>query len=144
MLVEVVARLGDTILDVRFLEGGTYRLGETELPAVPGTARVGLVDVTISPVSRPLRSVPYAPTGDRRVLPYLAASLAVHVVICGFAMTTPPAVGGTSVAVIDRPVHSPRIGWRIGPAASGERPTGISMALDVGPKQRSGRAVADA
>lgn len=133
--VEVVARLGDTILDVRLVDrGGSYRLGEAVLPAVPGIARVGLVDVTIAPVTRPIRSVPYATTGDRRTLPYLAASLAVHVAICGFAMATPVGVGG-SVAATERPIHSPRIGWRVGPEGAGGAPAPIAMAREVGPKQ---------
>lgn len=135
-LVEVVARLGDTILEVKLVAAGRmYRVGEAALPAVPGTARVGLVDVTISPVSRPARSLPYATNSDRRTLPYLAMSLAAHVVICGLAIAKPVGLGGAAVAFTDRPINTPRVGWHVGPAAGGGATTTIAMALEVGPKQ---------
>jgi hypothetical protein len=137
-LVEVVARLGDTILELVLVEAGsTVRLGETALVAVPGTHRVGLVDVTISRVMRPVRGLPYATNGDRRTLPYLAMSLAVHVVICGIAITTPLG-GGTEVGFTDR-VGAPRIGWRTGAGAAdaaAATPTRVGMALEeIGPNE---------
>ena len=148
-LVEVVARLGDTILEVKLVAAGsTVFLGETALVAMPGIERVGLVDVTISAVTRPVRELPYATNGDRRTLPYLAMSIAAHVLICGIAITTPPG-SGTEVGFTDR-AGAPRIGWRTGGAAgaAGAAATSVGMALEeIGPdepKRDPDRAIAAA
>jgi len=149
-LVEVVARLGDTLLEVSLVSAGsTVRLGEAELVAVPGTARVGLVDVTISSVARPIRNVPYATNTDRAAMPYLAGSIALHVVICAMAITTPPDGIGVAAAVTDRPTNDPHIGWKVGPGATGGGSEDVELALEVGPKQpkrdpRRLRVIADA
>jgi hypothetical protein len=80
--IEVVVRLGETIVDIQYVTD-RYALAGEVLELEPGVTRRGLMDITMTRVERPGRSVPRTPHGDRRGLTYIAASLAVHLLVWG-------------------------------------------------------------
>ncbi|HUS33690.1 MAG TPA: hypothetical protein VMZ53_34555 [Kofleriaceae bacterium] len=100
VVIEVVARLGDTTLDHDHIPpGSTYHLGTTALVAKPGTHRVGLVEITMertfrveTPVSRPRLTW--------RPLIYVLGSFALHMTIWTIAMLATP-IEQMEVAPID-------------------------------------------
>jgi hypothetical protein len=80
--LEVVVRLGETIVDVQYVTD-RYELAGEALALEPGITRRGLMDITMTRVERPTRSVPLTPHGDRRAVVYIAVSLAAHLVVWG-------------------------------------------------------------
>lgn len=92
VVIEVVARIGDSIVDVAYLAPGeTYHLGTAELatPSTPAftssTQQAGLVAVTMTRGFRVEAPVPRKPF-DPRPLIYSFASLALHLAIVIAAM----------------------------------------------------------
>jgi len=139
---EVVVRLGDTILDIAHVEfGETYRYGPISLVVrddlvVVDEAAVGLAEVSVMRVARPLRSLPHQPHGDRRTIGYLGVSLAVHVMVWALAMDMPPEQLGIGVG---RPaVAGPTIRSGGGAVSSGtaEPRPHVPMALAATPAAR--------
>ncbi|HTL34482.1 MAG TPA: hypothetical protein VL326_15245 [Kofleriaceae bacterium] len=90
MVIEVLARLGETTLDHDFVApGSVYQLGSTRLVAKAGTHRVGLVDVTMERTFRV--DVPVGhPALAWRLFAFIGASLALHLTIWAIAMFTTP------------------------------------------------------
>lgn len=88
--VEVVARLGDTILDVAHRElGSSYRLGTSivRVGLVEPEITIGLVTITMTLVPRATASVPRARL-DGRPFGYLLAALIAHVALWAIAVST--------------------------------------------------------
>ena len=89
-MFEVVTLLGPTLLDVRYVEK-PCRIGDVEIALVDGAHhRIGLVDVFVAKSKLPPRELPYARGDDKRIVPYLGAALAVHLVVWGVATTSAP------------------------------------------------------
>jgi len=93
---EITTRWDDTLLDVSQAED-SFSLCDVVLVAygelvAPASGRVGLVDYEIRTVTPPTRELPLARTDDRRVVPYLAAALAVHLVVWAAATSDPDAL----------------------------------------------------
>jgi hypothetical protein len=88
--VEVVARLGDTLLDVAHHDLGTsYRIGTSTVRVglVEPTITIGLVTITMTLVPRPKLPVP-RPRFDRRPVAYLAAALIAHTTLWAIAVSS--------------------------------------------------------
>ena len=97
-MYQVVARLGDTLLEVRFVD-------EAEV----GITRVGLVDYEVTKTELPPRSLPYTRGDDRRVVPYIGVALVAHIVLWGVATKThPPRDTRYRVVKRERPIHVAR------------------------------------
>jgi hypothetical protein len=94
--LRVETRLGDTLLDVAYLPTrGRYVLGETPLVSrglILGhpNGTIGLVRYSITRAELPARSVRYTRSDHGRVLRYLGAALALHLVLWGVAVETHP------------------------------------------------------
>lgn len=90
VVIEVLARLGETTLDHDFVAPGSiYQLGSTRLVAKAGTHRIGLVDVTMERTFRV--EVPVARPGLAwRPFIYVAGSLALHLTFWAIAMLSSP------------------------------------------------------
>lgn len=102
---EITTRWDDTLLDVSHTEG-SFAICDVALIAdgalvAPASGRIALIDYEIRAVARPDRALPLARTDDRRVLPYVAATLALHLALWGVA-TTEPAERTASVATKPR------------------------------------------
>jgi hypothetical protein len=95
VVVEVVARLGDTVVDIAHLSAGApYRLGTATIATAADAAfceRVGLVEVTGRPIPRPRRSLPRPTVLDHRCLAYLAISCIAHLALWRYASESSPA-----------------------------------------------------
>jgi hypothetical protein len=98
--LEISTRLGDTLLDVTYVDAGGYSLADQVLVhdgvlvAAPSGC-VGLVDYEVREVVRPTRNLPYTRAADHQVVPYVAAALLLHVGIWALAIKTKPVVEPT-------------------------------------------------
>jgi hypothetical protein len=90
VVIEVVAKLGDTRLDHDHIPpGSSYRIGSTVLVAKPGTHRIGLVEVTMERMFRVEMPVGHRPLAWRP-LAFVLGSLVLHMTIWTIAMLTAP------------------------------------------------------
>lgn len=90
VVVEIVARLGDTVIDfAQVAPNASYRIANRTIVAKPGTYQVGLVAITMERTFRVAQPVPLARV-QVRPLVYGAVSLAVHVAILLVAFLTAP------------------------------------------------------
>ena len=90
VVVEIVARLGDTVIDFAHVPPeAPYRIGDRTIVAKPGTYRVGLVAITMERTFRVEQPVPRRRV-QVRPLVYGAASLAIQLAIVFIALVTAP------------------------------------------------------
>lgn len=90
VVIEVIARLGETRLDHDYITpGSVYQLGTTKLVAKPGTHRVGLVEITMDRTFR-VETPVGLPRFGWRPLWFVVGSLALHLVIWTLAMLSTP------------------------------------------------------
>lgn len=99
---EITTRWDDTLLEVSHIEG-SFALCDVALIVdgalvAPSSGRIALIDYEIRAVARPTRALPLARTDDRRVVPYVAATLALHLALWG-AATRGPAEPTAHVAI---------------------------------------------
>ncbi len=98
-----LAEPGD-YLDHSTIAGTSFSVGD--LPASPPrTIHVGLVELTMTRVAAPPRTLPLATHGDRRVASYIGVSLAAHLLLWGIA---PSYSEPTPVHLTERVLH-PRL-----------------------------------
>jgi hypothetical protein len=90
VVVEIVARLGDTVIDFTHVSpGARYRIANRTFIAKPGTYQVGLVAITMERLFRVEQPVPRR-RAQVRPLIYGAASLALHIAILLIAFFSEP------------------------------------------------------
>ncbi len=160
--VEVVARIDDTILDVRYVTGTSTVAGDivvectgygyairhgegssVELPAGHRIGvRLGLVELVFARVARPARTLPTVTHLDRSVFRYLGLSLVLHLMLWVVASDTPqpvtigirPFMASTADGIVARTDHPSSLGDNdIGGVEEG--PPRTSLAL-LGTEQR--------
>ena len=89
-VLEIVVRLGDTMLEHRFEPLGTI---DGLAPTTEWTrVQRGLVEVSARRTAAPTKHALASSLGDRRVLGYVAVSLAAHLVLWGVATEEPPEI----------------------------------------------------
>lgn len=90
VVVEIVARLGDTVIDLAHVPpGARYPFADRTFVAKPGTYQVGLVAITMERMFRVEQAVPRRRV-QVRPLVYAAASLALHLAILLVAFVVEP------------------------------------------------------
>src|SRR5438105_2334345 len=90
VVIEVVAKLGETRLDHDFIAPGSiYQLGATKLVAKPGTHRIGLVEITMERTFR-IETPVGLPSIAWRPLWFVLGSLVLHLTIWTLAMWSTP------------------------------------------------------
>jgi hypothetical protein len=90
VVVEIVARLGDTVIDFTHVSpGARYRIANRTFIAKPGTYQVGLVAITMERLFRVEQPVPRR-RAQVRPLIYGASSLALHIAILFIAFFSEP------------------------------------------------------
>ncbi len=97
-MFEVITRWGDELLDVQHVTESCVIAGIDVIACGAPAGRIGLVEYTVTAIDRPVRSLPYTRGDDVRVLPYVAAALALQIGIVSLAMSRH----------VDEPVAHPR------------------------------------
>jgi hypothetical protein len=109
-VVHVVTTIGDSIIDVAFVDDADG--APRTITDAPVRTRAGIAEVTLTRVERPTRCVPRAPQ-DRRPFVYIALSLAAHLCVWSFAGGYTPGApraettGNRYLAVHSGPVVEP-------------------------------------
>ena len=105
-VIELVVSLGETTLEQRYLATGKHRIRDVEIDAdrrsLDGTdvgsswvrCKSGLIEVSVRRTAPPRRHALAASIGDRRSMGYIAASLAVHLIVWAVAADRHVEVGG--------------------------------------------------
>lgn len=120
VVVEIVARFGDTVIDhVDVGPGAHYRLADRSFIAAPGTYEVGLVAIQMTRTFRVEQPVPRRAIAWRPIV-YACVSLLAHVALVVFALLSEPFERMTG-RIESRPRYFTRIEEPPPPAATVER-----------------------
>lgn len=140
VVVEIVARLGDTVIDhAHVAPGARYRLADRTFTAVPGTYQVGLVAISMERTFRVDAPVPHRAIAWRPLV-YAGVSLVAHVALLLVAFLTEPYERMTAQFEPSRPRFVVRIEEQPKPAvARVEKPTPAESGEQPAAKKRQPR-----